>query len=132
MTTKTVPNIAQRPPLALVYCRISHEDPNRNYSLESQADACVAYAAERGFTLAAEPFLEAKSGATLGTPQAARGAAAARKPAAASTLIVYTRDRLSRHVAHMWHLHDLFRQYGTQVIFVTKGERDETSGNLRL
>ncbi|CAG0936444.1 hypothetical protein TFLX_05317 [Thermoflexales bacterium] len=82
---------------AVIYCRVStDEQADRGYSLESQLEACRAYAVEHGFSVVAE-FREDFTGSVpIETRPEGKKTFQILRDDLAHVIIVYTMDRLVR------------------------------------
>src|SRR5215213_1504313 len=81
---------------ALIYTRVSTDEQAKGYSLQTQAESCRRYCAERRYALLAE-FSDAHSGTELGRPglNAALDAVVALKP---NAIVLHDVDRLGREI----------------------------------
>src|SRR5687767_13069311 len=82
----------------ILYRRVSTDDQENNTSLEAQQIACARYAADHGLAIVAD-IQDVMSGAKLDRP----GLTQVREliqAGAATALIVYASDRLTRSLAH--------------------------------
>ena len=87
---------------AVIYCRVSTTGQAENgTSLESQRQACLDLASERGYEIPPEyVFMEDWSGADLDRPKLERAWELVRGTLA-QTLICYSVDRLARDPIHV-------------------------------
>lgn len=108
----------------ILYRRVSTDDQENNTSLETQQIACARYAADHGMTIVAD-IQDVMSGAKLDRP----GLTQAREliqAGAATALVVYASDRLTRSLAHSLLLRDEFKAAGVTLHCVTKGASQQT------
>ncbi len=113
------------------YCRVSTEDQEREgSSLDSQLEACLKLADERGWTVPEEKrFREVYSGLTTDRPQLGELRELIRDRQIDS-LVVYSTDRLSRDPVHLLLLIEEFDKAGVELIFVTEPLDNSMEGQL--
>jgi len=116
---------------AAIYCRVSTNKQEDNYSLETQEASCRGYAQSHGFAVLPEyTYLEAHSGVDLwGRPKltALREAIRAK---AIDVVICHSIDRLSRDPVHLGVIVSEADHKGVQVVFVTEPLDDSLEGQL--
>jgi site-specific DNA recombinase len=100
--------------------------------LQTQTDSCRKYAAENGFTVAAEAEFreEGVSGAKLDRPELDKLRALIDQNQL-DAVIVHTADRLSRNLAHSYILRDEWQKAGVELHCVDRGlSQDTAEGRL--
>lgn len=112
--------------MAAVYVRVSSERQRRQQTIESQLEAVLANARERGWTIAPELIFsdDGYSGASLDRP----GLDALRDQVAQGILahvLALSPDRVSRKFAYQVLLQEEFERHDTRLVFVE--EPDETT-----
>jgi site-specific DNA recombinase len=113
-------------PLAACYCRVSTEDQGRGYSLTTQQAACLALAAERGYSVPESHILyDDVSGAILDRP-GLRHLRTLVQTRAIDAVVIHDMDRLSRKLAHQLLLDEEFGQAGVQLHVVTMPNTDKS------
>jgi site-specific DNA recombinase len=116
---------------AVVYCRVSTAKQEDNFSLESQADACIKHAESAGYSVMAEDVVrEVFTGAELFDRPKLANVLAAVRAKQYQALVVYAIDRLSRDIAHLSIISDMCERAGVQLIFVTENLDNTAEGKL--
>jgi len=141
MATTLRPKVLQRcsgfggdkaacPPTATIYVRVStSKQEEEGTSLASQEAACLAYAAERGYTVVSI-FRETHSGAALFERPRLSELRASVRSGEVGVIVAYALDRLSRNQAHLGLLLSEAEHAGTTVEFVTEKLEDTPEGRL--
>jgi len=104
---------------AAIYTRVSSDQQKENKTIESQIEALLSFATEKGYVVPKEYIFkdEGYSGAMLVRP----GLERVRDLSAEGQLqavLVYSPDRLSRNYAYQVVLLDEFKSSGTEVLFI--------------
>ncbi len=104
---------------AAIYTRVSSDQQKEDKTIESQIEALLSFAAEKGYVVPKEYIFkdEGYSGAVLVRP----GLEKVRDLSAEGHLqavLIYSPDRLSRNYAYQVVLLDEFKSSGTEVLFV--------------
>lgn len=115
--------------LALVYCRVSTRNQEDNYSLDTQADACVNHAESLGYTVA-RVTKEIYSGAELFDRPLLSQDRMDLRAGKFQALVCYSIDRLSRDIAHLAIIADECDRVGVEMIFVTEQLDSSPEGKL--
>jgi site-specific DNA recombinase len=110
---------------AAIYARVSTADQaDKGYSLNSQRDACLAFAQQHGYHVPPEYiFRDDMSGTVLYRPQLTQLRALVAQHLI-QAVIVYDADRLSRSMAHTLFLRDECQQAGVALHVVTAPSGD--------
>jgi site-specific DNA recombinase len=118
---------------AAIYCRVSTDKQEKEgTSLETQEEACRAYASERLYVLTAAPFLDTFTGSVW---RKRPGLSALRKiirEGSIDVVIVHAVDRLSRNVGHLAILVDEAEEHNVRLEFVTEKLDDTPEGKLMM
>ncbi|HEX8475505.1 MAG TPA: recombinase family protein [Pyrinomonadaceae bacterium] len=121
------PNLGQ----AIVYCRVSTAKQEDNFSLESQANACIKHAESLGYYVAADDVIkEVFTGAELFDRPRLSDVLTAIRAKEYQALVVYAIDRLSRDIAHLSIISDMCERAGAKLIFVTENLDSTPDGKL--
>jgi site-specific DNA recombinase len=114
---------------AVIYCRVSSDMQEENWSLETQEAACRRFAAERGYAVIAA-HQEVHSGFDLWErPQLARVREMVRD-GRVQAVIAYALDRLSRNQTHIAILDDECERAGVALLFATEEFEKTPEGKL--
>jgi len=114
---------------AVVYCRVStRHQAEEGSSLDSQRDACLRLAQERGLTVS-EVLLEDASGVDLDRPLLTRARELV-KSSQTKALICYSTDRLARNPIHIAIIGEECQKAGTELLFVTEPLDTSPEGQL--
>src|SRR5690349_7150242 len=108
-----------RPTIAAIYCRVSSDRQEDNYSLPSQEAACRAYAAAQGYHVA-EVYHEVFTGAALWERPQLTALRERVRAGAVGVVIAYAVDRLSRNQAHLFILVDEWERHGATPAFASE------------
>jgi site-specific DNA recombinase len=114
---------------AAIYARVSTDEQARGYSLQTQLEAGRKYAAERGYTVAAE-FQDDYTGESLDRP----GLNELRAFVTADSVgvvIVYDVDRLARKSIYQMLIEEELRRAGAVVEYVNGQYADNDEGRLQ-
>lgn len=116
---------------AAIYCRVSTAGQAENgTSLESQRDACLRLAGERGYTVPQENvLLEDWSGADLERPRLDRARELVRS-GAIQALICYAVDRLARDPIHVGIIAEECAKHEVELVFVLEPLDNSPEGAL--
>jgi site-specific DNA recombinase len=105
---------------AVIYARVATQDLNDD-KLSTQVDACRQYAFQHGLMVAVDQVITDPccSGLTLNRPglDRLRALTEAQK---VDVVIVYTRDRLSRDLAHLLLLLEEWQRIGIELYYVSR------------
>ncbi|MCB9112212.1 MAG: recombinase family protein [Anaerolineales bacterium] len=115
--------------LAAVYSRVSTDEQSKGYSLQTQTDACIAYARERGYTIT-ETFSDDYTGAALDRP-ALNNLRDYMAHNPLEVVIVYDIDRLARKSAYQVLIEEEFKRVGVVIEFVMAQYDDTDEGRLQ-
>jgi site-specific DNA recombinase len=111
---------------AIIYARVSTDDQAENgYSLDSQVEACRAYAAQHGFEVIAEPFQDDYTGSKLNRPALTR-ARDLIDAGGVDVVIVLSSDRLTRNLAHSLLLREEWERRNVELHYVHGGKLEAT------
>ena len=114
---------------AVIYCRVSTDAQERDgTSLESQEEACRAYAAVHGYALITVER-DSESAATLDRPGLRRVRELVQDDHV-DVLLAYTLSRLSRMQNHIGVLDDECQRYGVRLEFVLEKFEDTATGRF--
>lgn len=118
---------------AAVYTRVSSDQQKENKTIESQVEALVNFAKERGYVVPEEYIFkdEGYSGAVLVRP----GLERVRDLSAEGhiqAILVYSPDRLSRNYAYQVVLTDELQANGTEVLFINSPKAETPEEALLL
>lgn len=116
---------------AVVYCRVSTKpQAEKRSSLDSQRDACLKLAQERGYSVPQEyVLLEDASGAELDRSLLTK-ARELIKYGQAKALICYSTDRLARNPIHIAIVAEECQKAAAQLLFVTEPLDTSPEGQL--
>ena len=118
---------------AAIYTRVSSDQQKENKTIESQVEALLAFAAEKGCVVCEEYIFkdEGYSGAVLVRPglEKIRDLSAEGRIEA---VLIYSPDRLSRNYAYQVVLLEEFASHGTEVLFVNSPKADTPEQALLL
>jgi site-specific DNA recombinase len=129
MSTSSLPHttVPRQSPekYAAIYARVSTADQaDKGFSLDSQRDACLAFAQQHGYHVPQEYiFRDDMSGTVLNRPQLTQMRALVAQHLI-QAVIVYDADRLSRVLAHTLFLRDECHQAGVVLHLVTAPSGD--------
>jgi site-specific DNA recombinase len=117
--------------IALIYCRVSTEDQEREgTSLQSQVEACLKLAKERGYEVPEECiFREVYSGLTLDRPDLTR-LRALLQTGEINAVVIYSSDRFSRDGYDFLTLIRDCERAGVALLCVTEPLEDGQVGEL--
>ena len=118
---------------AAIYARVSSDQQKENKTIESQVEALLSFASEKGCVVPEEYVFkdEGYSGAILVRP----GLEKIRDLSAEGSIqavLIYSPDRLSRNYAYQVVLLDEFVSYGTEVLFVNSPKAETPEEALLL
>ena len=118
-------------PDAVLYCRVStRQQAEDGTSLESQRDACLKHAEEKGYSVPEEyVLLEDVSGANFDRPLLTK-ARELIKRGQAKALICYSTDRLARNPIHIAIVAEECQKVGAELLFVTEPLDTSPEGQL--
>ena len=117
---------------AVIYTRVSTNLQEKDgTSLDSQIDACRAFAAENQYEIVRE-FREVYSGGYLYDRPALSLLRSDVQSRACDLVIIYATDRLSRNLSHFAILLDEFERYGAALHFVTETFENTATGKFLL
>lgn len=123
-------NPATTPLRCVIYSRVSTEEQDREgTSLDTQADACRAFAAQRGWALVAEPFLEVGSGFTRKRPKLELVREMVRS-GQVDVILCYALDRLSRRQVDVAIVADECAERGALLAFATESFEQTAIGEF--
>lgn len=116
-----------------IYTRVSSDQQKENKTIESQVEALVSFAEEKGYVLPEEYIFkdEGYSGAILVRP----GLERVRDLSAEGQIqavLVYSPDRLSRNYAYQVVLIDELQANGTEVLFINSPQAETPEEALLL
>lgn len=115
---------------AIIYCRVStRAQQDEGTSLDSQAEACTAFAVERGLT-AIRTLSEVYSGAYFHDRPLLNELRDAMRRGELDAIVFYAIDRLSRNVAHLAILSEECERYGVELLCVTEDFDRSAEGTL--
>lgn len=116
---------------AVIYCRVSTKaQAEEGTSLESQIEACLKLARERGFDVVPESvFREDWPGDRLDRPCLERVRESVKKQET-QAVIVYSSDRLARNPIHLAILAEECQRHDVQLLFVTEPLDNSPEGML--
>lgn len=115
--------------LAAIYSRVSTDEQSKGYSLQTQIEACQAYAVDRSYRVT-ETFSDDYTGAALDRPALNKlRDYMAHNPLDA--VIVYDIDRLARKSAYQVLIEEEFRRVGVVIEFVMAQYEDTDEGRLQ-
>ena len=118
-------------PDAVLYCRVStRQQAEEGTSLESQRDACLKDAEEKGYSVPEEyVLLEDVSGANFDRPLLTRARGLVRS-GQAKALICYSTDRLARNPIHIAIVAEECQKAGAELLFLTEPLDTSPEGQL--
>jgi len=116
---------------AAIYCRVSSDKQEDNYSLPSQEEACRRYAGERGYVVA-EVYHEVYTGAALWERPQLTALRERVRTGTVEVVIAYAVDRLSRNQAHLFILVDEWERHGATPAFVSEELDQSPIGKVLL
>ncbi|MBA7661807.1 hypothetical protein ES703_69827 [subsurface metagenome] len=115
--------------IAAIYCRVSTKgQKDEGSSLESQREACLKLASERGYDVP-HIFEEDWTGATLDRPRLNQVRSLIREKAI-DAVICYATDRLARNPIHIAIIAEECDKKGIELIFVTEPLDNSPEGQL--
>jgi site-specific DNA recombinase len=114
---------------AAVYTRVSTDEQAKGYSLNTQVDACLQYAAGRGYEVV-ETYKEDYSGAILDRPELDRLRDII-SSGQIDVVIVYDIDRLARKSAYQVLIEEEFFRSNVSVEYVIGQYDDSDEGRLQ-
>ncbi|SRR5581483_842027 len=114
---------------AAIYARVSKDEQTKGYSLPTQLESALAYAADHGHNVIAH-FCEDHTGTALDRPELNKCRELAAS-GAIDTLIVYDLDRLARGMAKQIIIEQEFARYGVQIEYVLTNYADSAEGRLQ-
>jgi len=114
---------------AAIYTRVSTDEQAKGYSLNTQVDACLQYAAGHGYQIV-ESFKEDYSGAILDRPELNKLRDIINSKLI-DVVIVYDIDRLARKSAYQMLIEDEFQRSGVLVEYVIGQYDDSDEGRLQ-
>src|SRR5215211_6647310 len=119
--------------IAAIYTRVSSDQQKENKTIESQVEALLGFAAEKGCVVPEEYIFkdEGYSGAVLVRPGLERVRDLSAEGQVQAVLI-YSPDRLSRNYAYQVVLIDEFRSFGTEVLFINSPKAETPEEALLL
>ncbi len=122
--TATFPRRTSPPSLreqqrAVIYCRVSSDRQEDNFSLPTQEDACLRYAAEHGYAVV-DVYREVYTGSALWERPQLTALRECVRRGEADVVIAYAVDRLSRDQAHLFILVDEWERHGATAAFATE------------
>lgn len=131
-TERRVPEMTSQLPFAAIYCRISGEDQSV-FSLQTQREACLALATQRGYAVLEEYVLvdNGVSGSTLERP-ALRHLRELVQQQIIGAVICLDPDRLSRNLGHLILLEEEAARRGVKLLYVYFPREDTPEGKLML
>ena len=115
--------------LAAIYSRVSTDEQTKGYSLQTQVDACHAYAKDRRYAVV-EVFVDDYTGAAIDRP----GLNKLRDYMYSNRLdvvIVYDLDRLARKSAYQILIEEEFNRAGVTIEYVIGQYEDSDEGRLQ-
>src|SRR5215211_1725552 len=113
---------------AIIYTRVSTVEQSHGYSLQTQAESCRRYCAERGYVVLAK-YEDAHSGTELDRPglNAALDAVKTLRP---DVVVLHDVDRLGREIIVQAIAERELTRHGARVEYVLGGNSDDPSGEL--
>ena len=114
---------------AAIYTRVSTDEQAKGYSLQTQMDACSAYAQEKGYSVVAT-FSDDYTGAALDRP-ALNDLRDYMNNNPLEVVIVYDIDRLARKSAYQVLIEEEFKRVGVVIEFVMAQYEDNDEGRLQ-
>lgn len=114
-----------------IYCRVSTDEQSLGYSLTTQAEGCLKYAAEHGYHAPAEfIYMEDYTGASLERPKLdlLRKVAQDRS---VDGVLVWDLDRLARKVVYQMLIEEEFEKYKAPIEYVNDKFENTPEGNLQ-
>jgi site-specific DNA recombinase len=115
--------------LAAIYSRVSTDEQAKGYSLQTQVDACYAYADERRYQVVGT-FSDDYTGAAIDRP-ALNQLRDYMSNNPLDVVIVYDIDRLARKSAYQFLIEEEFRRIGVVLEFVMAQYDDSDEGRLQ-
>jgi len=112
-----------------IYSRVSTDEQSKGYSLQTQTDACLAYAKEHGYRVAAT-FTDDYTGAALDRP-ALNQLRDYMMNNPLDVVIVYDIDRLARKSAYQVLIEEEFKREGVAIEYVMAQYDDSDEGRLQ-
>jgi DNA invertase Pin-like site-specific DNA recombinase len=115
---------------AIIYVRISHDKDKDNEAearqgVDRQREACERLAADRGFTVIEDAYVDNDLSAFTGKERPGWEAVTDRmRHGGVDYLVAWAGDRLTRHQRELEDLVDLLEQVEVQVVTVTSGDYD--------
>lgn len=116
---------------AAIYCRVSSDKQEDNYSLSSQETACRRYANQHGHNVV-QVFQEIYTGTALWERPQLTALRERIRAGEIEVIIVYAVDRLSRNQAHLFILVDEWERHGAAPAFVTEELDQSPIGKMLL
>ncbi|MGD0172857.1 MAG: recombinase family protein [Anaerolineales bacterium] len=114
---------------AVIYARVSTDEQSRGYSIPTQIEACIKYAADRGYCVLKE-FTDDYTGESIDRP----GLNILREFVAShpvAIVIVYCVDRLARKCVYQLLIDEEFEKAGIRVEYVMGQYADTEEGRLQ-
>jgi site-specific DNA recombinase len=116
---------------AAIYCRISSEKQEGNWSLGTQEEACRRCAADRGYAVAGV-YTEIYTGSNLWDRPRLNEVRDLVRRGEVAIVIAYAIDRLSRDAAHLHILIDEAERHGVAIAFATESLDSSPIGKVML
>jgi site-specific DNA recombinase len=118
-------------PRAVIYCRVSSDIQEDNYSLPTQEAGCRRYCEQHGYQIVAV-FSDVHTGAQYRTRPGLSQLRELVRQRAVDVVVAYAVDRLSRNQAHIYILIEEFAEYGARLELVTEAFEDSAVGRFIL
>lgn len=118
-------------PRAAIYCRVSSDQQEVNYSLPTQEAACRQHCAEHGYQVVAV-FTDVHTGAQYRERPGLSQLRELVRQQAIDVVVCYAVDRLSRNQAHLYILVEELADHGCRLEFVTERFEDTAVGRFIL
>lgn len=113
---------------AFIYCRVSSEVQGEGYSLQTQLEACKAYAEQRGYVIT-QVLEDMHTGTVLDRPSIKQLLERLRRREG-TVVLVYDLDRLTRDPDHLAILEQEIEDAGARVEYVLGQYADTPEGHL--
>ena len=114
---------------AAIYSRVSTDEQVKGYSLQTQMEACLAYAKERGYDVVGT-FSDDYTGAAIDRPEL-NNLRDFMVHNQLDVVIVYDIDRLARKSAYQFLIEEEFKRAGIAIEFVMGQYEDTDEGRLQ-
>ncbi len=114
---------------AAIYSRVSTDEQAKGYSLQTQMEACLAYAKERGYDVVAN-FSDDYTGAAIDRPEL-NNLRDFMVHNQLDVVVVYDIDRLARKSAYQFLIEEEFKRAGVVIEFVMGQYEDTDEGRLQ-